>query len=313
MSFGPHDVPDLHGRCALVTGANSGVGFEAAVMLAAKGARVVLGCRDPSRAERALASLRARHPQAQAELLQLDLASLRSIRAAVERLAGEHPQLDILCNNAGVMAIARAQTEDGFEMQLGVNHLGHFALTGLLLPQLLTAPAARVVTVTSLMHRAGRMRWDDLDGVRRYQRWEAYAQSKLANLAFAFELQRRLAASGTRASSVACHPGYSATHLQLAAPEAEGRAFGLAFYRTANRLFAQSAERGAWPTVYAATSPEARGGDCIGPGGPGELWGAPVRVSSPSRAARDPELAARLWSLSVERTGVSYEALSGPP
>lgn len=308
MTYGLQAVPDLHGKLALVTGANSGIGFEAAVMLTAKGAHVVLACRDQARAERALLSLRARHPEARAELLPLDLASLRSIRAAAERFAAAHARLDILINNAGVMAIARTLTEDGFETQLGVNHLGHFALTGLLLPRLLDSPAARVVTVSSLMHRGGRMRWDDLDGARRYLRWEAYAQSKLANLLFAFELQRRLAARGVRVQSLACHPGYTSTNLQLVAPTAEGSSLGVAFYRTANRLFAQSAEHGAWSTVYAATSPELHGGDYVGPGGLRELYGAPSRVSA-SRAARDPELAKRLWALSVERTGVAYEAL----
>ena len=310
MSYGLHAVPDLHGKLALVTGANSGIGFEAASMLAAKGATVVLACRDQVRGADALARLRARHPEARATLLPLDLASLRAVREAAARYLGEHPRLDLLCNNAGVMAIARALTEDGFEMQLGVNHLGHFALTGLLLPALLASPEARVVTVTSLVHRAGRMRWDDLDGARRYQRWEAYAQSKLANLLFAFELQRKLAASGARAQSLACHPGYSATNLQLVAPTAEGSALGVAFYRTANQLFAQSADHGAWPTVHALTSPAVRGGDYVGPSGLRELWGAPGRVSSASRAARDPEQAARLWRVSIERTGVGYEALA---
>jgi NAD(P)-dependent dehydrogenase (short-subunit alcohol dehydrogenase family) len=310
MSFAPHAIADQRGKIALVTGANSGLGFEAAAMLAGKGAEVVLACRDHARGTDALARLRARHPEAKIELLPLDLASLRSVRDAASRYLGERDRLDILCNNAGVMAIARAVTVDGFETQLGVNHMGHFALTGLLLPALLASPAARVVSVSSLVHRAGRMRFDDLDGSRRYRRWEAYAQSKLANLLFAFELQRRFVAHGVRAASLACRPGYSATNLQLVAPTEDGSALGLSFYRTANQLFAQSAEQGAWPIVYAATSPEVRGGDFVGPTGLRELWGAPGRFSSASRAARDAEQAARLWQVSIERTGVGYEALA---
>lgn len=306
--WSPQAVPDQRGRVALVTGANSGIGFEAARLLAARGAHLVLACRDLERGEAARARIAAQQPDAQLELVQLDLADLAQVRAAAARVLERHPRLDVLCNNAGVMAIERALSPDGFELQLAVNHLGHFALTGALLPALLASEAARVVTVTSLVHVAGRIRFDDLDGARAYERWSAYAQSKLANLLFAYELQRRLARAGSAAISVACHPGYAATNLQFVAPAAERRRFTAGFFRVANGLFAQSAERGAWPTVYAATAPDVHGGECIGPSGPGELWGSPKAVST-SRTSREPAEAERLWQLSVERTGVDYARL----
>lgn len=307
--WSPDDVPDQRGRTALVTGANSGIGLEAASVLAGRGAHVLLACRDPQRGEAARARLASQHPRAELELVQLDLADLSQVRSAAAQVLARHPRIDVLCNNAGVMAIPRALSADGFELQLAVNHLGHFAFTGLLLPALLAADAARVVTVTSLVHVGGRIRWDDLDGARSYERWTAYAQSKLANLLFAYELQRRFARAGVSAISVACHPGYASTNLQLVAPTAEGRRFATGFFRVANGLFAQSAERGAWPTVYAATAPELHGGECVGPSGPGELWGAPKTVGT-SRASRDEADAARLWQVSVQRTGVDYAALT---
>ena len=309
-------MPDQHGRIALVTGANSGIGYEAARALAARGAHVLLACRDVGRGEAARARIAAEQPAASLELLPLDLAQLAQVREAAARVNEKHGRLDLLCNNAGVMAIERGLSADGFELQLGINHLGHFALTGLLLPSVLASPAGRVVTVTSLVHKVGRVRFDDLDGARSYERWSAYAQSKLANLFFAYELQRRLARIGVAAISVACHPGYAATNLQSAAPEAEGRKLSAGFFRVSNNLFAQSAERGAWPTLYAATEPSLEGGECVGPGGPGQLWGAP-RVVKTGGASYDEALAARLWDVSAQRTGVSYERLvprstSGP-
>jgi NAD(P)-dependent dehydrogenase (short-subunit alcohol dehydrogenase family) len=205
------------------------------------------------------------------------------------------------------MAIPRALTGDGFEMQLGVNHFGHFSLTGLLLGPLQRATAARVVTVSSQAHRMGKMRFDDLDGAKSYDKWQAYGQSKLAILLFAFELHRRL--SPSTIMSLACHPGYAATNLQLVGPELERSALKAAFFRASNAVFAQSAASGAQPTLRAATDPQARGGECYGPGGPLQFFGAPRRVEVRKRA-HDPELAKRLWEISVERTGVRYEALS---
>jgi NAD(P)-dependent dehydrogenase (short-subunit alcohol dehydrogenase family) len=301
-------LPDLTGKTVLVTGANSGIGFEAARAFAHGRANVVLACRDEARGEAAVARIRIETPSAQVELLPMDLASLLSVRRAAERFAAAHERLHVLCNNAGVMAIPRTLTADGFEMQFGVNHLGHFALTGLLLERLLAAGHARVVTVSSTAHRIGHIHFNDLSGERRYHKWAAYSQSKLANLLFAFELQRRLSACGAAAISVACHPGYAATNLQMVGPHAHGSRAGAVFFRVANALFAQSAQRGAAPTLYAATSPDVHGGDYIGPGGPGEIAGAPKKVQA-TRAAHDEDAARRLWDVSVQQTGVDYRAL----
>jgi NAD(P)-dependent dehydrogenase (short-subunit alcohol dehydrogenase family) len=302
-------LPDLAGKTVLVTGANSGIGFEAARMFARKGANVVMACRDPRRGDAALQRVRAETPAAGLQLLELDLASLASVKRAAERFGAEHSRLDVLCNNAGVMAIPRALSADGFEMQLAVNHLGHFALTGLLLERVLAAGAARVVTVSSSAHRIGKIRFDDLDGERRYHKWAAYGQSKLANLLFAFELQRRFDAHGVPAISVACHPGYADTNLQQVGPSLQRSRFGAAFFRLSNALFAQSAERGAWPTVYAAAAADVRGADYIGPGGPGEIAGRPKKVRA-MRAAHDEVAARTLWDVSVQRTGVDYRSLA---
>jgi NAD(P)-dependent dehydrogenase (short-subunit alcohol dehydrogenase family) len=306
--WSPDDMPKLTGRVALVTGANSGIGFEAARALARAGAHVVLACRDSDRARVARERIERELPSASVETLALDLASLESVRKAALRFADGHERLHVLCNNAGVMAIPRLLTADGFEMQLGVNHFGHFALTGLLLGPLLRSGGARVVSVSSLAHRTGRMRFDDLDGAERYQKWEAYCQSKLANLLFAYELDRRLRATGAEAISVACHPGYANTNLQQVGPALFGSGITAAFFRVSNALLAQSAHNGAWPTLFAATAQDVQGGDYIGPGGPGELAGAPKKVRS-TQAAQDLQAARRLWQISVERTNTDYAAL----
>jgi NAD(P)-dependent dehydrogenase (short-subunit alcohol dehydrogenase family) len=301
-------VPDLTGKTVLVTGANSGIGFEASRVFALKGAKVWLGCRDPDRGAAAMMRIRAESPAASVELLPMDLSSLISVRRAAERFCAENARLDVLCNNAGVMAIPRALTTDGFEMQLGVNHFAHFALTGLLIERLLAAGPARIVTVSSTAHHIGHIHFGDLDGERRYHKWAAYSQSKLANLLFAFELQRRLALRGVAAISVACHPGYAATNLQSVGPRLEGSRVAAAVFRASNALFAQSAEKGAWSTLHAATGSDVHGGDYIGPGGLGEIAGTPKKVSA-SRSAHDEVAARRLWDVSVQRTAVDYRAL----
>jgi NAD(P)-dependent dehydrogenase (short-subunit alcohol dehydrogenase family) len=269
---------------------------------------VVLGCRDADKGRAALDRILHESSAARVEVLALDLADLTRVRAAAARFLDTHERLDLLCNNAGVMAIPRTLTSDGNEMQFGVNHLGHFALTGLLLGALLASGASRIVTVSSLAHRIGRIRLDDLDGGQRYEKWQAYGQSKLANLLFAYELQRRLSARGAAAISVACHPGYANTNLQQVGPSAEGSRVRAAFFKLGNAMLAQSAEKGAWPTLYAATADDVRGGDFIGPAGPGELAGAPEKVGS-NALSRDPEQARALWHVSVERTGVDYALL----
>jgi NAD(P)-dependent dehydrogenase (short-subunit alcohol dehydrogenase family) len=297
------DIPDLTGKRAIVTGANSGLGLQTALELTRHGAAVVLACRSAERGGQALKAIRRAVPDGDVVLGSLDLADLASVRAFVQ----EHGSaLDLLVNNAGVMALPRRTTADGFEMQFGTNHLGHFALTGLLLPALLERPGARVVTVTSIMHWMGRIDLEDLDGERGYRRWPAYCQSKLANLVFAKELARR---AGGRLTSVAAHPGFAATNLQQAAPRMEGSKAREAFYGLGNVLLAQSGAAGAWPSLYAATAPAVQGGQCYGPRGPGQSRGAPHRVRTLPRAA-DAELGRRLWEVSEERTGVSYDVMS---
>jgi NAD(P)-dependent dehydrogenase (short-subunit alcohol dehydrogenase family) len=306
------DIPDQAGRTAVVTGATSGLGLASARSLAAAGARVLLAARNPSKAEGARDEVAAVATGPDPEVIVLDLADLESVRAGAADIAERAPSLDVLMNNAGVMALPLARTAQGFEMQLGTNHLGHFALTGLLLPQLLAAPASRVVTTSSNMHKTGRMRWDDLQGERRYRRWPAYGQSKLANLLFTYELDRRARAEDATLVAAAAHPGYAATHLQAAAPEASGRALVGQVMELGNSLFAQPAEAGALPQLYAATMPDVRGGDYFGPDGLAEMRGAPVRVTS-TRRARDREAAARLWEVSERLTGVSYDWGASPP
>ena len=308
MGWTAKDMPDLTGRTIVVTGANSGLGYEGARAFAAKGARVVMACRSAEKAGAACDRIRAESRAAKIEVKSLDLASLESVRRFAEEVNRTCERIDVLCNNAGVMAIPRRETAEGFEMQLGTNHFGHFALSGLLLPKLCATKGARVVTQSSSAHRMGRMAFDDLQGKERYGKWPAYGQSKLANLLFAFELERRLERAGADVMSVACHPGYAATELQFAGPRMEGSSLMERIMTLGNRLLAQDAAAGAWPMLYAATSPDVRGGDYIGPSSVGELWGSPKKVGATARA-RDAEDAARLWKISEELTGVHYAEL----
>ena len=301
-----HDIPDLTGRRALVTGVTSGIGEHTVLELARKGAEVVMAGRNRHRLDAAVADVRRVLPTASLVPLLLDLADLSSVRRAAATAASYGP-LDILVNNAGVMAPPYRRTEDGFELQFGTNHLGHFALTGLLWPQLVAAGAARVVTVSSQMHRVARgvPDRDPRLPAAHYQKWIAYAQSKLANLLFAFELDRRAREVEVPVLSMAAHPGYAATNLMHAGLDLEGRRPDGAIIVAATRLLGQSAGHGALPTLMAATMPGLPGGSYLGPGGPGEMRGAPKIVRT-SRAARDEAAAARLWSLSEEATGVRF-------
>ena len=299
---------DLAGTTVLVTGGNSGIGLEAARALARRGADVVISARDVDKGRRAVEDITRDAPTASVAVAELDLADLASVHAAAKRVADEHPSLDVLVNNAGVMATPYRQTADGFELQFGTNHLGHFALTGLLLPTLLAAPAPRVVTISSGAHKVGRIDFDNLDASRSYRPWVAYAQSKLANLLFMFELQRRADAAGVGLLSVGAHPGYAATNLQSAGPRMMGSRARLALHWLGNRVLAQSAAAGAEPTVHAATAPGLAGGDYIGPAGFNEMRGRPTKVKATS-AAQDPDTAGRLWDVSESLTGVRYEAL----
>lgn len=306
------DMPDLTGKTVVVTGGNSGIGYEAALQLARKGARVVLACRNPTRAAEAIGALRAAAPAARVEAMDLDLASLASVRRFAESFLGRPGPLHLLINNAGLIASPRRTTADGFELQLGTNHLGHFALTGLLLERLLATGGARVVTLSSNAHRMGRIYFDDLQLERGYDRWKAYGQSKLANLLFTYELQRRLEAAGRKLLAVACHPGYASTNLFSLGSRMEGSRLVAAIVRLGNRLVAQSSAMGALPTLCAATAPDVRGGDYIGPDGFMELAGHPRKVQSNARS-RNLEDAARLWTASEQLTGVRYEALVRAP
>ncbi len=300
------DIPDQTGRRFVVTGANSGIGLVTARELARRGAEVILACRSTARGEAAATTIRDAVLDARVTVSALDLASLASVRAFAERFSKSYDALHGLINNAGLMALPRTLTEDGFEMQLGTNHLGHFALTGLLLPALRRADAARVVTVSSLVHRVGSVRFDDLMGEKSYDKWSAYGQSKLANLLFTFELARRLAGKIDHVAALASHPGYSATDLQRKGPEAEGSFFAGAMMKVGNAVFAQSADKGALPTLRAATDPEARSGDYFGPRGPFEVAGTPVKVGA-SAASHDPEIGRRLFEESERLTGVTFD------
>ena len=283
------DLPDLGGRTFLVTGANSGLGLATARELARAGAHVVLAVRDTAKGERAAAGIAG-----STEVRRLDLGELASVRALAAAWEGD---LDVLINNAGLMAVPEGRTADGFETQIGTNHLGHFALTNLLLPHV----RDRVVTLSSPGHRIGQLDVDDLNWERRsYQRWGAYGQSKLANLLFTLELQRRLAEAGSDVRAVACHPGYAATNLQ----SRTGNPLQHAVMAIGNRVIAQSAEMGALPTLFAATQ-DIPGGSYVGPDGVGEQRGHPTLVGR-SRAASDGETARALWTRSEELTGVRF-------
>lgn len=304
-SWTPADMPDQAGRTALVTGASSGLGFEVALALAAAGASVLLGCRDPDRGRTAMARISGQTPGAGLRVLNVDLASLESVRTAAAELAQRHEVIDLLVNNAGVMATPHRRTDDGFELQLGVNHLGHFALTGLLLDRMADARRPRVVTVSSALHRRGRVDLSDLLWERRrYRPWAAYEQSKLANLLFTLQLARRAEAAGLALTAVAAHPGVAATDLTRDLAVARWPVMGPAVRAVVGRL-GQGAAAGAMPLLYAATMPGVENGDYFGPGGTMELRGAPARVSRSARAA-DIGVAAALWEQSEELTGVRF-------
>src|SRR5687767_10229697 len=288
-------IPDQTGRIAIVTGANSGLGLVTARELARKGALVVLACRNLDKGRTALAE--CVEPGSAPELEELDLASLDSVRSFAERFRAKHGALDLLINNAGVMAPPRRETADGFELQFGTNHLGHFALTEHLLDLMEGRDDARVVTLSSNVHKFGRIAFDNLNGDRHYFRWRAYGQSKLSNLLFALELDRRLRAEGSSVKSLAAHPGYAATNLQSAAPPLLDRLV----MRVGNSVVAQSDEMGALPILYAATQPGLQGGTYVGPDGPGEHRGYP-KVVKPNGAARDEDVAQRLWEVSERLT-----------
>ena len=297
-------VPNLTGRLAVVTGANSGLGFGLTGRLAAAGAEVVMAVRNREKGERALAELLAQHPDARLRLLDLDLASLASVRSAAQSMLDEDRSVDILINNAGIMAVPdRRETADGFELQFGSNHLGPFALTGLLMPALQRADAPRVVSTSSIVARLGRWQWSNLNAERRYSAWGAYALSKLANLAFARELQRRSDLHGWGLTSVAAHPGGTSTNLQITGPR-DGKPVGTGMKRRMDAVM-QTVAEGIRPALVAAAHPHAEPGGYYGPNGTMEIRGAAAPAWVP-RPARDAAALVRLWDVSEQLTGVRY-------
>jgi NAD(P)-dependent dehydrogenase (short-subunit alcohol dehydrogenase family) len=302
------DIPDQSGKTAVVTGANSGLGLQTALALAGRGAHVVLACRDMVKGEEAVALIGQEAAGSSVELAALDLSDLKSVQGFAEAFVASHAGLDILVNNAGVMATPARLTVDGFELQFGTNHLGHFALTGRLLPSLLARPGARVVTLSSLMAQIGSIHFQDLQMQRRYERWSAYGQSKLANQMFAFELDRRAKRQGRDLVSVAAHPGYASTNLQTAGPLMSGRRLQAGMMVAVNGLIGQSSAQGALPSLYGATAPGVSGGEYFGPRSLMGLRGQPTRVR-PTRSGRNADTARRLWDVSEQLTGVDYELL----
>ncbi|PJF39543.1 MAG: short-chain dehydrogenase [Phototrophicales bacterium] len=296
------DIPDLSGKVMIVTGGNSGLGYWSVFELARKGAHVIMTARDMAKGEKARQQIVADVPSASIEVMRLDLADLSSVRAFAESFGQKHAQLDVLMNNAGVMAMPRRETKDGFEMQFGTNHLGHFALTGLLFDHIVNTPNSRVVTVSSGAHtRSAGINFDDLMGEREYGKWAAYSQSKLANLLFAYELQRLFDKMGVSAISVGAHPGYAATNLQ----NVDDAPIARFILKITNRVFAQDARQGALSQLYAATAPDVRGGDYVGPTGLMGMRGTPGIVKS-SEASYDEAAAKRLWEVSEQLTGIAY-------
>ncbi len=310
MRWTAADIPDLTGSTIIVTGATSGLGEATTIALASRGATVVLATRNADKTDALIATIRERHPAASLEHLPLDLADLASVEAAAETFLTRHASVDRIVANAGIMAPPLQRTADGFELQIGVNHLGHFAFVGRVLPALLAADDARVVTVSSFAHRIGSIDPSDLNWQdTRYERWPAYGRSKLANLLYMSELQRRFEAAPADAISVAAHPGYTATGLQTAGPAAQGGIRGAVTRvaaRAATAILAQPASQGVLPQLFAATAPDVPGGSYWGPDGPAEQRGYP-RLAEQSSRAKDPDMAARLWELSEELTGVHYD------
>jgi NAD(P)-dependent dehydrogenase (short-subunit alcohol dehydrogenase family) len=304
------DIPDQSGRIAVVTGGSAGLGLETARALAARGATVVLACRDTDKAERAAELMRAEAERATVRVVHLDLASMTSVREAAGEIRSTCPRLDLLINNAGVMAVPYHRTEDGFELTFATNHLGHYALAGLVLDRLLATRGSRVVTVSSIAHRRGSMNFDDLQGERTYDPSNAYAQSKLANLFFTYELDSRLRAAKASTVALAAHPGNARTALWRTSSLLE-RTLISPRLRPLNSWLVQSARMGALPTLRASIDPAARGGDYYGPAGWFQYTGQPTRVESDARS-HDPAARLRLWEVSERLTGVYY-CLSGPP
>ena len=299
------NVPEMTGKLVIVTGANSGLGLEVSKVFAAQGANLIMACRNISKGKEALNSIKEIYPGASVEVAELDLADLNSVQSFVEKITKEYKRLDILCNNAGVMALPELRTKDGFEMQFGTNHLGHFSLTLGLLPLLNTSDGARVVNISSMAAKMGKIDFSNLNAEKNYDKWGAYGQSKLANLLFTFELQKRLQKSGSKTTVYSSHPGYSATNLLTTGPKLEGASVKKKFMQLADSLIATKASLGALSTIYAATSQEVKAGALYGPALFG-MWGLPAENKIVEKG-KDPETALKLWDVSEKLTGIKYQ------
>lgn len=300
------NIKNLSGKNAIVTGANSGTGYEVSKALASKGAKVVMACRNIEKGETAAKIIKDEFPESLLEVKDLDLADLSSITSFSKDILMNYKTLHILCNNAGIMQTPKLQTVDGFELQFGTNHLGHFALTGQLLSILLKTKGSRIVTVSSMVHTGGKINFDDLMQDKKYNRSSAYSQSKLANILFVNYLQKLLEKNGhTDIISVGAHPGYSATNLQSTGPGLQGGKLWVWIYKITNNIFAQSAAMGALPLLYAATAEDVTGGSYYGPKGFGGARGYPKKVES-SEVSRDMDVAEKLWNISSKLTKIEY-------
>jgi len=293
-----NDISDQAGKTVIITGANSGTGFETSRELAIKNATVIMAVRNLEKGNAAAAKIKKEFPKADVSVMKLDLSSLASIRKFASDFISKYKKLDILINNAGVMVPPYSKTEDGFELQFGTNHLGHFALTGLLIDLLLKTDNSRIVTMSSMAHKSGKINFDDLQREKKYNKMEAYGQSKVANLFFTYELQRKLEAIGSKTIAVAAHPGWAATNLAQ-----HNKLFDII-----TPIFGQSALQGAWPLLYAATSSDVKGGDYFGPDGFMEIKGHKKKVKSNSYS-QNLQVADQLWKKSVELTGVGFESV----
>lgn len=292
------EIEDQRGKTVIITGSNSGTGLAAAREMALRNAKVIMAVRNEQKGKEAASKIRAEFPFADIEVMKLDLSSLKSVRSFAAAFLSKHSRLDLLLNNAGVMVPPYSKTEDGFELQFGTNHLGHFALTGLLMEALINTAGSRIVTMSSMAHRAGKVNFDDLHREKNYNKMETYGQSKVANLLFTYELQRRLHHAGMSTIAVAAHPGWSATNLGK-----HNKLMDIFM-----PMFGQSPLRGAWPMLYAATANEVKGGDYFGPNGFMEIKGHPKKVGS-SLHSQDKKIARQLWETSVKLTGVDYHTL----
>lgn len=292
-----NDIPDQKGRIAIVTGSSSGIGYETARVLANKNAEVIMAVRNLQKGNAALDKIKAGYQDADVKVMELDIASLESVRRFTEDFKKNYSRLDLLINNAGVMMPPYSKTADGFELQFGTNHLGHFALTGLLMDLIINTESSRVVNVSSTSHKSGKIDFDDLDWEKRtYKKMRAYGDSKIANIYFTYELQRNLEKAGSKTIAVASHPGWTATELQ--------RHVGIVNFL--NRFFSQGIDMGALPTLYAAIAPDVKGGDYYGPAGWLEMRGYPKKVES-NKLSHDTEIARRLWEVSEKLTGIEYK------